>query len=96
MFLFYWLSFFLGVLVNRKKVRINNWELKKTGDYVTGVETLEEEEKGQVKLDTIENEKYLGDIISFDGKNKKNIIARKNKGIAILKLIEIILEGSYR
>ena len=64
---------------------VDNWELKRTKDYFTGIETFIDEEKGQVKLDTIENDKYLGDIISFDGKNKKNILARRNKGIAIIK-----------
>ena len=73
---------------------VDNWELKRTKDYFTGIETFIDEEKGQVKLDTIKNDKYLGDIISFDGKNKKNILARRNKGIGIIKQIMNMLEST--
>ena len=43
------------------------------------------------KTDT---EKYLGDLISSDGSNKKNIQARKEKGIGIVSQIMGILEGT--
>ena len=38
-------------------------------------------------------EKYLGDIISKDGRNLKNIKARINKGKGIARKIHNILEG---
>ena len=40
-----------------------------------------------------EEDKYLGDVISKDGRNLKNIQARVNKGIGIVKKILNILEG---
>ena len=38
-------------------------------------------------------EKYLGDIISKDGRNMKNIKARVNKGTGIVKKIMMLLDG---
>ena len=35
------------------------------------------------KMDSSEEEKYLGDLISADGSNAKNIKARKDKGFGI-------------
>jgi hypothetical protein len=40
----------------------------------------------------VEEEKYLGDIISNNGKNTKNIEARKNRGTGIVNQIMSILE----
>jgi hypothetical protein len=40
----------------------------------------------------MEKEKYLGDIISVDGKNSKNIQARKGKAIGIINQITSILQ----
>ena len=40
-----------------------------------------------------EEEKYLGDILSKDGKNIKNIQARESKGIGIVNRIRTLLNG---
>ena len=40
-----------------------------------------------------EEEKYLGDLISVDGRNIKNIKTRVNKGTGIVNNIMTILEG---
>ena len=40
-----------------------------------------------------EEEKYLGDVISTDGKNMKNIKARIAKGNGIVRKIITILDG---
>ena len=37
---------------------------------------------------------YLGDVLSKDGKNTRNIAARKSKGLGVIKQILEILEGS--
>ena len=73
---------------------VDNWKLKKQNDYFTGDENIEDEEDGKAKLDNIENEKYLGDIVSVDGKTKKNILARRNKGIGIVNQIMTMLDGT--
>ena len=66
---------------------VNNWKLRKTNEYYTNVEDIKDEEDWQVKLDTVEHEKYLGDIIAVDGKTKKNILARRSKGIGIVNQV---------
>ena len=43
-------------------------------------------------LDVTEDEKYLGDIISVDGKNVKNINARVAKAQGILQQLKWIFE----
>ena len=48
---------------------------------------------GKVEMKDTEEEKYLGDVISSDGKNSKNIKARVNKGKGIVKKILDILEN---
>ena len=73
---------------------VNNWKLRKTNEYYTNVEDIKDEEDGQVKLDTVKHEKYLGDIIAVDGKTKKNILARRSKGIGIVNQVITILDGT--
>ena len=46
------------------------------------------------RMETSDTEKYLGDLISSDGSNKKNIQARKEKVIGIVSQIMGILEGT--
>ena len=45
-------------------------------------------------MEASETEKYLGDHISNDGKNGKNIQARKSKGTGIIDQIISILDGT--
>ena len=42
----------------------------------------------------VENERYLGDILSINGSNKNNILARRNKGIGVINQILAILDGT--
>ena len=48
---------------------------------------------GEVAMEEKDHEKYLGDIISNDGRNIKNIKARVNKGTGIVTRIMTLLEG---
>ena len=73
---------------------VDKWELKKTDTFDNEEENFVDEEKGDEKLDTTENEKYLGDIISSDGRNKKNVMARRSKGVGIVKQVMEILDGT--
>ena len=54
---------------------------------------------GSQEVKEVQQERYLGDILSCDGKNQKNITARKNKGTGIITQIMSILEdicfGNY-
>ena len=52
---------------------------------------IEDHYNGLQKMEEVREEKYIGDIISNDGKNTKNITARKNRGIGIITQIMGIL-----
>ena len=67
---------------------IDKWEENKIDGKMTDTCT------GKVLMERREAEVYLGDILSRDGKNTRNIAARKNKGLGIIKQILYILEGS--
>ena len=44
-------------------------------------------------MEVVEKEKYVGDIITSDGKHTKNITARRSKGLGIISEIVTILDG---
>ena len=46
-------------------------------------------------MEVVKEEKYVGDIITGDGKHTKNIMARRSKGIGIVSEIISILDGLY-
>ena len=73
-------------------VFVDSWEErdKRKND---GKEIVEDVFVGQVVMEEADEDKYLGDIISKDGRNIKNIQARVNKGKGIVKRILEILEG---
>ena len=66
--------------------------MKKSDEENTGLENLEDVHLGEYKIESVEEDKYLGDIISSDGSNMKNVVARKGKSNGILKQIGSILE----
>ena len=53
----------------------------------TGNCSVEEEHAGMQEMEEVKSEKYLGDILASDGRNLKNITARKNRGIGIVNKI---------
>ena len=53
---------------------------------------LEDIFKDETAMTDSTNEKYLGDIISSNGSNAKNIEARQNKGKGIVSQVMTILE----
>ena len=71
---------------------VDSWEERniRKGD---GKEVIEDVLVGKVEMEETNEEKYLGDIVSKDGRNIKNIQARVNKGKGIVKRILEILEG---
>ena len=66
-------------------------ELEKPSDTV-GINIVDICE-GEEEMELKEEEKYLGEIISKDGRNLKNIRTRVNKGIGITKNILNLLDG---
>ena len=49
----------------------------------------------RTEMEVVKEEKYVGDIITGDGKHTKNIMARRSKGIGIVSEIISILDGLY-
>ena len=76
------------------KLTVDNWEVKVVDDLFTGDKVLTDEYNGEHIMEASETEKYLGDLISRDGKNGKNIHARKAKGTGIVDQIISILDGT--
>ena len=88
--------------VGRKKVNgvcpdiyVDGWKVKEVSEVETGESTLLDEFDGQEKMDEVSEEKYLGDNLSDDGRNMKNILARAAKGTGIVSQIMCILEEIF-
>ena len=72
---------------------VDSWERLEEKDKDTGEIELKDVCVGEEQMEEKDDEKYLGDIVSKDGRNIKNIKARVNKGKGIVKRIMNILEG---
>ena len=72
---------------------VDNWEVKKISEEGKGVKNLKDVCEGDIMVERADADIYLGDIISKDGSNKKNIMARKAKGHGIVKQIQDMLEA---
>ena len=59
---------------------VGGWKMKDVKNVQTGNELRQETFEEKEKIETVESEKYLGDIISTDGKYTKTIENRINKG----------------
>ena len=66
---------------------IDKWEEKEIESCDTKNFKIEDTYEGEEMMEEKEIERYLGDIISKDGRNLKNFKARVNKGIGIVKKI---------
>ena len=71
---------------------VNTWKMKKNKEYETGIKNLIDVQTDDHKIELAEDEKYLGDIITVDGKNSKNIDARVSKAQGIIQQLKCIFE----
>ena len=62
---------------------VSQWKLEKSNEFVCGKPQFVEVECDDHQMEQSLDEKYLGDIISTNGLNIKNILARKSRGIVI-------------
>ena len=74
-------------------LKIDNWEEVEMVNDETGIEEIKDVLNGELTMEESQDEKYLGDVISTDGKNIKNVKARISKGKGIISRIMTILEG---
>ena len=75
---------------------VDGWRVENVTEVETGKIEEKDEYDGLHAMEEVNSEKYLGDILSNDGKNTKNINARKNRGIGLvtessLNMVEMLL-----
>ena len=72
---------------------VDDWKEVEMRNEETGIDEIEDICEGEEKMEDTQEEKYLGDVISSDGRNIKNVKARIKKGKGIVTRILTILEG---
>ena len=71
---------------------VDGWVMKDVTNVETNIEERQDIFEGDMEISHMGAEKYLGQIISSDGKNTKNIEKARNKGIGIQNKIVQMLE----
>ena len=72
---------------------VDGWNVEVEEDLETRKYFQKETFGGKVQMKVKQEQVYLGDVISEDGKHDKNIVARKNKGQSIINQIMQILQS---
>ena len=70
---------------------VDGWKEENVTNVETNIVQIEDTYEGEEILKLTEGEKYLGDILTNDGRNYKNIVSRKNKGTALVNEIHAII-----
>ena len=78
-----------------KDLYVGGWKVEAVTDTVTGKCSRVESFEGFEKMGVKEEQLYLGDIVSMDGRPDKNFQARKNKGLGIINQIMDILKSVF-
>ena len=74
---------------------IDTWKIEETEEYDTDRKVLKDVLDNEYKIEQSEEERYLGDLITTDGKNIKNVSARKSRGIGIIDQIFYYLNDVF-
>ena len=74
---------------------VDGWKLEVDTDPETGRIFQKESFGGPEKMKVKTEQTYLGDVISVDGKQTKNVQARKNKALGIITQITQILDSVF-
>ena len=74
---------------------VDGWKLEVVTDPVTGTCLQKEIFTGPEKMEVKQEQVYLGDLISSDGKHSKNVQARKNKSLGTINQIMQILSSVF-
>ena len=78
-----------------KDLFVDSWNLKVEIDPVSGKCVQHESFGGQDKMEEKQEQVYLGDVISVDGRHDKNVKARKDKSVGTINQIMQILESTF-
>ena len=87
--------------IGKKKVycpdlSIDCWKMELKNEIKTKTNEEIDVFEGPIDMEESAEEKYLGDIISYDGSNRKNILDRKGKGFGIInKIMEMLQKISF-
>ena len=73
------------------ELHIDGWKEINVTSVETGLRQVKDTYEGEEILESTLGEKYLGDIISQDGKNDRNSSVRKNKGVGLVREINALL-----
>ena len=73
---------------------VDGWLMKETENKNTNTKETVEKFNGEEEINQTENTKYLGQIISNDGTNIKNIENRSQKGIGLVNKIDTTLRNT--
>ena len=76
-----------------QKLFVDNWEEVEVRNEDLASISTEDQYLGEEEIEEKKEERYLGDIISKDGRNMKNFQARVNKGKGIVNRIMTRLEA---
>ena len=76
-------------------LHVDCWKVNVVTDVKTGLTYQEEVFAGQEKMEVKTEQMYLGDVVSADGRQDKNILNRKNKSIGIINQIMDILNSTF-
>ena len=74
---------------------LDTWKIDECEEYETGRRTLKDTVDEEYKIEDSEEERYLGDFITKDGKNSKNVSARRARGIGIVDKIFTYLNDVF-
>ena len=77
------------------KLSIDKWKVEQVKCASTGQFEISEDIIGKHQLKSVDDQKYLGDLLSSSGTNRLNISARKAKGLGITNQIKTILDEGY-
>ena len=73
---------------------VDDWKMKETDNKITNTVDIIESFNGEEVIKESLHEKYLGQIISSDGTNVKNVKNRSNKGRGLVNKIENTLKNT--
>ena len=73
----------------------DRWKVETVEDTSTGKLNQEERFVGPEMMGVTQEQVYLGDVISVDGKQTKNVKARKKKGLGTINQIMDILQSVF-
>ena len=70
---------------------VDKWKMQEVQSVNTGEKLQEETQDGDHVINSVDCEKYLGQVLSSDGSNTKNIVNLTSKGTGMVHKITNIL-----